>query len=118
MKKVWGRWVWLAVGAVIIALVFYNLRRSPEWHNFRWDRLWESIAGANLGLLALAVVGVYLSFFVRAIRWEFFMRPIKSASVWTLFVGQILGFSSIFLVGRPGELVRPAYIAKKEKVPM
>ena len=32
--------------------------------------------------------------------------------------GQILGFSSIFLVGRPGELVRPAYIAKKENVPM
>jgi uncharacterized protein (TIRG00374 family) len=46
------------------------------------------------------------------------MRPIKSASLWNLFVAQILGFSSIFLVGRPGELVRPAYIAKKENVPM
>ena len=45
-------------------------------------------------------------------------RPIKAASLWVLFVGQILGFSSIFLVGRPGELVRPAYIAKKENVPM
>src|ERR1019366_7233213 len=53
-----------------------------------------------------------------AIRWRFFMAPIKAASLWVLFVGQILGFSSIFLVGRPGELVRPAYIAKKENVPM
>jgi len=103
---------------VIIALVFYNLRRNPEWHNFRWDSLWRSIVGASPGYLLLAIVGVYLSFFMRAVRWEFFMRPIKSASLWVLFVGQILGFSSIFLVGRPGELVRPAYIAKKENVPM
>src|ERR1019366_4432494 len=118
MKKAWGRWVWLAVGVVIIALVFYNLSRNPEWHNFRWDSLWRSIVGASPGYLLLAIVGVYLSFFMRAVRWEFFMRPIKSASLWVLFVGQILGFSSIFLVGRPGELVRPAYIAKKENVPM
>src|SRR5208337_2979235 len=118
MKKAWGRWVWLAVGAIIIVLIFYNLRRSPEWRNFRWDRLWGSIVGASPGYLLLAILGVYLSFFVRAVRWEFFMRPIKAASLWVLFVGQILGFSSIFLVGRPGELVRPAYIAKKENVPM
>ena len=105
-------------GAVVIALIFYNLSRSPEWRNFRWDHLWDSIVGASPGYLLLAVPGVYLSFFVRAVRWEFFMRPIKAASLWVLFVGQILGFSSIFLVGRPGELVRPAYIAKKENVPM
>jgi uncharacterized membrane protein YbhN (UPF0104 family) len=118
MKKAWGRWVWLAAGAVIIVLIFYNLSRSPEWRNFRWDRLWASIVGASPGYLLLAILGVYLSFFMRAVRWEFFMRPIKSASLWILFVGQILGFSAIFLVGRPGELVRPAYIAKKENVPM
>ncbi len=118
MKKAWGRWVWLVAGAVVIALIFYNLSRSPEWSNFRWDRLWGSIVGASPGYLLLATLGVYLSFFVRALRWEFFMRPIKAASLWVLFVGQILGFSSIFLVGRPGELVRPAYIAKKENVPM
>ena len=33
--------IWLAVGAVIIVLIFYNLSRSPEWRNFRWDRLWR-----------------------------------------------------------------------------
>jgi uncharacterized protein (TIRG00374 family) len=118
MKKAWGRCVWLAAGAIIIVLIFYNLSRSPEWRDFRWDHLWYSIVGASPGYLLLAILGVYLSFFMRAVRWEFFMRPIKAASLWVLFVGQILGFSSIFLVGRPGELVRPAYIAKKEDVPM
>jgi glycosyltransferase 2 family protein len=118
MKKTLGRWVWLGIGAIIIVLIFYNLRRSPEWRNFQWDRLWRSIADARPGYLLLGVLGVYASYLVRAIRWEFFMRPIKAASLWVLFVGQVLGFSAIFLVGRPGELVRPAYIAKKENVSM
>ncbi|MGO8786872.1 MAG: lysylphosphatidylglycerol synthase transmembrane domain-containing protein [Terriglobia bacterium] len=118
MKRAWGRWVWLAVGAVVIVLIFYNLSRSPEWRNFRWDHLWRSIVGARLDFLLMSVLLVYSTFVVRAIRWRFFMAPIKAASLWVLFVGQILGFSAIFLVGRPGELVRPAYIAKKENVPM
>ena len=118
MKRAWGRWVWLALGAVVIALIFYNLSRSPEWRNFRWDRLWRSIVGARLDYLTLSLILVYSTFVMRAIRWRFFMAPIKAASLWVLFVGQVLGFSSIFLVGRPGELVRPAYIAKKENVPM
>ena len=110
--------MWLAAGAVVIVLIFYNLSRSPEWRNFRWDRLWRSIVGARLDYLLLSLLLVYSTFVVRAIRWRFFMAPIKAASLWILFVGQILGFSAIFLVGRPGELVRPAYIAKKENVPM
>jgi hypothetical protein len=118
MKKAWQRCAWLTVGAIVIALIFYNLSRSPEWRNFRWDRLWGSITGARPDLLLMAVIGVYCTFLLRAIRWQFFLNPIKRASLWVLFAGQILGFSSIFLVGRPGELVRPAYIAKKERVSM
>jgi len=118
MKKNWRRWIWLGAGAIVIALIFYNLSRSPEWRNFRWDRLWASITGARLSFLLMALVGVYGTYLVRAIRWRFFLDPIKRASLWVLFVGQVLGFSSIFLVGRPGELVRPAYIAKRENVPM
>ena len=118
MKKAWRRWVWLAVGAIIIALIFWNLRRNPEWRDFRWDRLALSIVDARAGYLVMAVLCVYGTYFLRAVRWRFFMAPIKLSSLWVLWVGQILGFSSIFLVGRPGELVRPAYIAKKEHVPM
>ena len=118
MRKEHRRWWWLGIGAIIIALIFYNLSRSPEWANFRWTRLWALITGARPSLLLLTLVGVFGTYFVRAVRWRLFLSPIKKASLWVLIVGQILGFSSIYLIGRPGEFVRPAYIAKKENVSM
>ena len=66
----------------------------------------------------LALVAVYATFLLRALRWQCLMHPIKKGSLWVLFVGQLLGFSAIYLVGRPGEFVRPAYIAKKESLPI
>ena len=117
-KKGNRRWWFLAAGTVIIVLIFYNLSRSPEWANFRWERLWALMAGARPGLLLLTLIGVFGTYFVRALRWQLFLRPIKKASLWVLFKGQILGFSSIYLIGRPGEFVRPAYIAKRENVSM
>jgi uncharacterized protein (TIRG00374 family) len=117
-KKSLRRWIWLGASTVVLALIIYNLRQNPEWRNFDWNRLWESLASARPGLLLLALAAVYFTYVVRAYRWQFFMEPMKKASLWILFVGQVLGFSSIFLVGRPGEFVRPAYIAKKEFVPI
>ncbi len=106
----------MGASAVVLALIIYNLRQSPEWRNFDWKRCWESLVHARPGLLLLALGAAYFTYLVRAYRWKFFMAPMKKASLWVLFVGQVLGFSSIYLVGRPGEFVRPAYIAKKEDV--
>jgi len=118
MRKAHRRWLWLSIGAIIIAFIIYNLSRSPEWASFRWSRLWALLTGAKPDPLLLALVGVFGSYFLRAWRWRFFLSPIKKASLWILLVGQVLGFSSIYLVGRTGEFVRPAYIAKKENVSM
>jgi glycosyltransferase 2 family protein len=118
MAKNHRRWLWLGLGIVVIGLVFHNLSRSPEWRDFRWDKLWSSIVDARKEYLALVVPAVYATYLIRAIRWKCFLNPIKKASLWVLFEGQVLGFSSIYLIGRPGEFVRPAFIAKKEKVPM
>ncbi len=108
----------MVVGAAVLVLIIYNLRHNPEWRQFNWNRLWASLVNARPGLLILALAAVYVTYLVRALRWQFLMHPIKKGSLWILFVGQLLGFSSIYLVGRPGEFVRPAYIAKKESLPI
>jgi uncharacterized protein (TIRG00374 family) len=117
MQKSFRRWIWLGGSVVVLGLVVNYLSTSPEWHAFRWDRLWSSIIHARPGYLLAAVAATLSSYLLRAYRWQFFLDPIKKASLWVLFAGQILGFSSIYLVGRPGEFVRPAYIARKENVP-
>jgi uncharacterized protein (TIRG00374 family) len=117
-KKGRRHWIWLGISTVILALIIYNLRHNPEWQHFDWGRLWTSLVSAQPGLLLLALVGVYATYLVRALRWQFLMHPIKKGSLWVLLVGQLLGFSSIYMVGRPGEFVRPAYIAKKESLPI
>ena len=117
-KKSYRRWIWLGASTVVLGLIFYNLRQNPEWRHFDWGRLWQSLTQARPGLLLLALGAVYFTYLLRAYRWKFFMAPMKKASLWVLFVGQVLGFSAIYLVGRPGEFVRPAYIAKKESVPI
>lgn len=104
--------------ALILGLVAINLSRSPEWRHFSGQRLWLLLLNANPAFLLAAVATTMSSYLVRAYRWGAFLDPIKRSSLWVLFVGQVLGFCSIYLVGRPGEFVRPAYIARKVGVPI
>jgi glycosyltransferase 2 family protein len=116
MKKGLRRWLWLIASVAVLGLILYNLSQGGEWRHFSWRGVWASLVSARPGYLLAAVLTTYLSYLVRAYRWGFFLDPIKKASFRVLFVGQILGFGAIYLAGRPGEIVRPAYIAKKEDV--
>ena len=116
IKNSLRRWIWLGLSAAVVGLIAYNLTKGGDWQTFSWNELWVSVSSANPGYLLLAVLATYSSYLVRAYRWGFFLDPIKKASLWVLFTGQILGFSAIYLIGRPGEVVRPVYIAKKEGV--
>ena len=116
MSKSLRRWLGLGICALVLVLAFYNLSRGDEWQTFSWRAVWISVSAANPFYLLAALAMTYSTYLMRAYRWRFFLDPIKKASMWNLFVGQILGFSAVYLIGRPGEFVRPAYIAKKENV--
>jgi uncharacterized protein (TIRG00374 family) len=116
MTKGARRWLALGATAVVLGLIIYKFTRSPEWRAFDWSRLWSLLFHADAGYLAAAVAITSATYLLRALRWKYFLDPIKSASLWLLFVAQVLGFSSIYLVGRPGEVVRPALIARSEGV--
>jgi uncharacterized membrane protein YbhN (UPF0104 family) len=107
---------WIA-GAAIIAIILYHLGHSAQWKNFDWGRLAFLLTHVKARLLTLALAVTCTSYIIRAYRWQFFVDPIKRCSLRTLFAGQVLGFSSIYLVGRAGEVVRPGYIARKERLP-
>ncbi|HEV2349360.1 MAG TPA: lysylphosphatidylglycerol synthase transmembrane domain-containing protein [Terriglobia bacterium] len=117
MKKNLQRWLGWGGGVALLGLIIYNLRGSPEWRHFDWERTWTLLTHARPGFLLASLGAVYATYWVRAYRWRALVRPIKKVSLWIVFVGQVLGFSSVYLVGRAGEFVRPAYIARQERLP-
>jgi glycosyltransferase 2 family protein len=116
MTKGVRRWLALGMTALVLGLIAYKFTRGAEWRAFDWNRLWSLLFHANPAYLAAAVVLTSTTYLLRALRWKYFLDPIKSASLWLLFVAQVLGFSSIYLIGRPGEVVRPALIARSQGV--
>ncbi len=106
----------MAVVAAVLVVVVWRFSQSPDWREFSWERVWSLLIHARLGWLAAAIVFTYSSYLIRGLRWKYFLDPIKRGSFSNLFAGQILGFSAVYLIGRPGELVRPAYIARRERV--
>jgi glycosyltransferase 2 family protein len=118
MKSSQRRWVWLGVMALILGLIALNFSRSPEWRHFSGAKFWAALLNASPRYLLAAMAATISSYIIRAYRWGAFLEPIKKTSLWILFVGQVLGFCSIYLIGRPGEFVRPAYIARRTEVPI
>ena len=116
MKKGARHWLWLGASAGVLVLIAYHISRGGEWRQFRWDRLWAALLDANPFYLLAAVLATSASYFVRAYRWGYFLDPIKKVSLRVLFTGQIVGFAAIYLLGRPGEIVRPGYIANRSGV--
>jgi uncharacterized protein (TIRG00374 family) len=118
MRKRQRQWIGTAAIAIVLILLFWRTSQSSDWKQFSWPQVWSLLIHASRFWLAAAVVFTYLSYLIRAYRWKFFLDPFKPSSLGVLFSGQILGFSAVYLIGRPGELVRPAYIARWEDVPL
>jgi uncharacterized protein (TIRG00374 family) len=103
-----------AVVFVVLALLLYLQFRT--WRNFDWVLLlqykldWRHI---------LHGVGyIYLAYFLRAVRWKIFLRPVrKEASLLGLLPPTLIGFAGLALLGRPGEMIRPYLIARRENLP-
>lgn len=108
----WLPWVLILLVAMLAAGSWQRLK-SFDWNAF--GAVYRSIRWGWMGLSAALVLGTY---FARVIRWQRMIRPLApDASALRIFKATAIGFTSVILLGRPGELVRPWLIARAEKVP-
>jgi uncharacterized protein (TIRG00374 family) len=99
--------------ALLAALMVHQFRTSPEWRRFNWRSFREATEDAN-GLFILGAVAlIYVGYFLRTLRWRVLMQP--AGDFWQVLKGTIIGFTGVALFGRPGEVVRPYYIARKHR---
>ncbi len=103
--------IWAIVVAVLAALVYSQVR---TWRHFDWNTFGNQISDLNWFMVAGAVALIYLTYFLRALRWKIFLRPVCHVHARRLIAPTFIGFAGLALLGRPGEFIRPYVIARKE----
>jgi uncharacterized protein (TIRG00374 family) len=110
--------IFLLLILVVLAALAYRSRGSIGLEGFSWTQLAASVQSADLSLLLLSIVAIHICYALRAVRWVFFSRHLARASLANIYSSTLIGFSSIFLLGRAGEPIRPLLIARKDAVPV
>ena len=106
------KWFIFLVLCVIAAIVAY---RAAGWE-FDWSIFFSTIRNIHWGWLTMSVAVTVFTFVIRAIRWQELLKPIKKLGFGPVFTTTVMGFSAIFILGRAGELVRPLWLARREKI--
>ena len=108
MLKSRGFWVGIGVSALFIALFV----RSTDFGEVK-----DAFAEANYWL-ALASLPVYfLGLWMRTIRWQYLLRPVKKVSAIRLYPVVIIGLMANNLIpARVGELVRAYVLGQRERI--
>jgi uncharacterized protein (TIRG00374 family) len=107
----------LLVLAALVGLA-YQSRHKIHLADFTWRKFIHSVGQANPWWLLLSIVGIYVCYALRARRWQGFCRHVGPTSFWNTYAGTLMGFASMLVLGRPGDLVRPLLLARKERLPV
>ncbi len=105
----------LIVGLGLLGFLLYISRNRIAIKEFSWKQFGSDVRQARLDLLLFSVIGIYLCYFLRALRWVRFSHYLGPSSLWRVYESTLMGFAAMFLLGRPGEPVRPLLIARREK---
>ena len=99
----------ILLSAAALYFAFRNVPLSDLLHYLKSiNYLWTFPAA----ILAL------VSFFFRALRWQFILASSHKIGIWRAFHPMMIGFMiNCILPGRVGEVARPAVLQKKENIP-
>jgi glycosyltransferase 2 family protein len=101
--------------AVVALALYWQLRSTP----FDWATFAANFSRFDWGWALIAIVFIFVTYLVRALRWAVMIRPLKTKlGIGPLFSCTLIGFTAVVLFGRPGEFVRPYLIATRAKVPV
>lgn len=103
----------LSLAFVVIIVAYW----ASGW-DFDWSLFFSSLWNVQPGWLAASVAATFLTYVIRAFRWQVLLNPLKSIRIEPLISTNLVGFSAIFLLGRAGELVRPLWLTRREHVPL
>lgn len=101
--------LWSAVVVALVVLVFLFRGRV----HFDWAMFWQQLRYVSVGHTVAAIVLIYATYFIRAVRWSVFLSPTKKVSAASLLGSQFIGFTAVALFGRLADLTRPYLVARR-----
>jgi uncharacterized protein (TIRG00374 family) len=103
----------LVIGMVLSAAALYFAFRNVPLNN-----LLHYLKSINYLWTFPAAILVLVSFFFRALRWQFILASSHKIGIWRAFHPMMIGFMiNCILPGRLGEFARPVILQRNEKVP-
>ncbi len=106
--------VTVIVLAVLCLLIYLQVH---GWKKFDWATFWSNTSHVNWAFALFSVAITYFTYVLRAMRWRIFLQPLcATATTASLISPQFIGFTGVALLGRPGEMIRPYLIARKENL--
>jgi uncharacterized protein (TIRG00374 family) len=109
--------IFALIASLLAVLIYLQFR---TWRNFNWGvfRAQTDHVFRAHGLIHIfgGIAFTYLAYCLRALRWRIFLRPVKKTTSVRLLAPTIIGFTGLALLGRPGEMIRPYLISRKEEL--
>lgn len=98
---------------IVISIVFIYL----AFKDVNFEEMWQALLGANYWWLIPAMAFMLISHWFRALRWRYFMEPIKPVRVHPLFSALMVGYASNNILPlRLGEFLRAYAIGKSQDI--
>jgi uncharacterized protein (TIRG00374 family) len=108
-------WLKYIVGLALTAVLLGWVMRGTDT-----AAVWESLKQASLPLVILGAALNFGQNYFRVERWGALLTPVRAGIPFRpMFVAVILGYTTSWVIpGRLGELVRPALLSAREKLPL
>jgi len=81
-----------------------------------WQIVGTHLRQMRIWPLVVAAVLINLTMVARSLRWQTLLAPITPVGFHNTFAATSIGFGSIFVFGRAGEVVRPVVLSLRERV--
>src|SRR5271165_1214425 len=104
----------VATATVLAVLCLLIYLQVHNWKKFDWATFWNNTSHVNWEFVVFSIAITYSTYWLRAVRWRIFLKPMCSTTTARLIGPQFIGFTGLALLGRPGEMIRPYLIARKE----
>ncbi|MBS1517987.1 MAG: flippase-like domain-containing protein [Bacteroidetes bacterium] len=100
----------------LFAVTFFFLYLAFRGNDF--GKLFIELKSANYYYaIAGAFTGVVIGGYIRALRWRYFLNPLKkNIPMKNLFSSMMVGYMMNSIIPRTGEIYRPVLLAGKEKI--